>query len=81
MTNTITLNRGCRNRWYYVIVMPLSVLHNDGPADTTKMHTKLTWEVWDQVCESYGSYEYLSEAIDRAEELNEAHLEWESKDS
>jgi len=80
MTDTITLTRGSRNRWYYVIVIPISIEHNDGPADTERMPTRLTWEVWDQVCDTYGSFDYLSDAIDHAEKLNEEHLEWEKKD-
>jgi len=76
--DSIILPRGVRNRWYYVIVMPLDEDGN-GPASDQECH-KITWEVWDQVCETYGSFDYLPDAIDHAEKLNEEHLEWERKD-
>jgi len=67
----ITLPRGSRNRWYFVIVMPLDK-NGYGPSSDKACH-KITWEVWDQVCDTFGSYDYLSDAIDRAEELNEEY--------
>lgn len=67
-SNTITLPRGCRNRWYFPIVMPLK--NGIGPA-SEKDCDEITWEVWDQVCDTYGSFKYLGDAIDKAEELNE----------
>lgn len=58
-------------RWfYYPIVMPLSADGN-GPASVEKGEArKLTWEVWDQEFTTHGSFEILSDAIDKAMELN-----------
>lgn len=76
----ITLDRGCRNRWYFVITMPIGVKSGHGPVDSTRRRAKLTWEVWNQVCETFGSFDYLPDAIDHAEKLNEEHYQWEHKD-
>lgn len=68
---TITLPKGCRNRFYFPIIMPLNK-DGMGPCSNNEI-VKIVWEVWGQDCSSYGSYEFLPDAIDKAEELN-AHL-------
>ena len=73
MTAPITLPRGCRNRFYFVIIMPLNV-DGHGPASEERGEVrKITWEVWDQEMTSHGSYDYLPDAIDEAERLNEEY--------
>lgn len=58
-------------RWFFPIVMPLDA-NGQGPASEEKGEIrKLTWEVWDQTCTSYGSFEFLKDAILKAEELND----------
>ena len=75
MTETITLKKGCRNRFYFVIVMPLDE-DGRGPASEENGEIrKLTWEVWGQDTTSHGSFKYLPDAIDRAEELNTGAVE------
>lgn len=58
-----------RNRFFYVIVMPLDE-NGHGPAEIGKGAVKLTWEVWDQELSTHGSFDYLPDAIDHCEELN-----------
>lgn len=49
---------------FYAIVMPLND-EDQGPCEIGEA-TKLTWEVWDMLCGSHGSYVSLSEAINEA---------------
>lgn len=59
------------HRMFFPIVMPVNE-HGQGPASEEKGEIrKLTWEVWDQHCSSYGSYDTLGEAVLKAEELND----------
>lgn len=65
---TITQEKGCRNRYYYVIIMPINK-DGQGPCDNHEID-KIKWQVWDQALTSYGEYDFLPDAIDHAEELN-----------
>ena len=67
--NKITLRRGVRNRYYYPIPMPLD-RYGRGPC-TNKQCAKMTYEVWDQELVSHASFEFLPDAMDEAERLNE----------
>lgn len=59
-----------RERFFFPIVMPLNA-DGQGPASEERGEIrKLTWEVWDQFGGSHGSFDYLPDAIDRADELN-----------
>lgn len=59
-----------RERFFFPIVMPLNA-RGQGPASVERgVARKLTWEVWDQFGGSHGSFDYLPDAIDRADELN-----------
>lgn len=64
-----------RERMYYVIVMPTSLDGTQAPVNTTEGPCILTWEVWDQTCDTFGRFEYLADAIDQADALN---LEYET---
>lgn len=57
---------------YFPILMPLTKDGN-GPADIHEID-KITFQVWDRFCESYGEFDYLSDAIDKADELNAEYL-------
>jgi hypothetical protein len=57
-----------RSWLYFPIIMPLRE-DGTGPASDDEM-TSITWEVWDQFCSSYGSFEYQADAINKAIELN-----------
>lgn len=60
-----------RFRMYYPIVMPLDK-NGHGPCADGEI-AKLTWEVWDQLCMSHGSHEYLQDAIAQTEQLNDEY--------
>jgi hypothetical protein len=49
---------------FYPIVMPLDV-DNMGPCKMSEV-TELTWEVWDDMHISHGSFKNLYDAIDHA---------------
>lgn len=62
-----------RLRMYYPIVMPLNS-DGIGPASEKLGEIrKLTWEVWDQFCDTFGSFDCLTDAIMEAERLNREH--------
>lgn len=61
-----------RRWWYYPIVMPLK--DGLGPASDEECD-EITWEVWDQVCNSYGSFKCLPDALKMAIELNKTCVE------
>lgn len=52
---------------YYPITLPLLV--GQGPV-SDKECDEITYEVWDQFCNSYGSFKYLPDAINEALNLN-----------
>ena len=52
---------------YYPIVMPLK--EGQGPASYSECD-QITFEVWDHFCNSYGTFEYLPDAINEALRLN-----------
>jgi hypothetical protein len=59
-----------RDRLYFPIIMPLDK-RGMGPASESKGQIrKITWEVWDQFCETFGSFDCLPDAIQEAERLN-----------
>lgn len=62
-----------RQRFYFVIVMPLN--HNgQGPITKGLMNVnRITWEVWTQELSSVASFEYLPDAIQECERLNEEY--------
>ena len=49
---------------FFVIPMPVNK-HGFGPCDTDEFD-KMLYEVWDHCCDSYGSHEFLSDAIAQA---------------
>lgn len=68
-----------RQRMYFPIIMPVDA-QGHGPASVEDA-VKITFEVWDHYLTSYGSYEYLLDAIEKAEELNrEYHIKGITKD-
>ena len=58
-----------RTWFYYPIYMPLDKDGN-GPETRPEKVRKETWEVWDQWISSYGSHDYLADAINQAIKLN-----------
>lgn len=68
------MKRKARERFYFVIVMPLDA-DGRGPASEERGEVRqITWEVWDQECTVHGSFQYLADAIDKCEELNEGYV-------
>lgn len=61
----------CRTWPYFPIVMPLK--GGNGPA-TDEECDKITWEVWDQMYNTYESFEYLPDAINKAMQMNRDFL-------
>lgn len=57
---------------YFPIIMPLK--DGYGPADAEDCD-KITWEVWDPLCDSYGSFACLSDAINTAIRLTLQFIE------
>ena len=55
--------------FYYPIEMPLNA-DGQGPATVGKDAASMTYEVWDQFCDSHGRFDRLSDAIRRARQLN-----------
>lgn len=55
--------------FYYPIEMPLTA-DGQGPATVGKDAASMTYEVWDQFCDSHGRFDRLSDAIRRARQLN-----------
>lgn len=53
---------------YYPIIMPVDK-DGHGPAPDDEF-VKITYEVWDQLCMSFGSHDYLLDAVEQAEQLN-----------
>ena len=68
MTDTPVTQADCREWFYYPIEMPLDADGN-GPA-SHKEAVKIVYEVWDRCCDTFGSYEHLSDAINEAMRLN-----------
>lgn len=62
-----------RERMYYPIVMPLDADGNGPASEESGEIRKLTWEVWDQYCDTFGSFTCLADAIQEAERLNKQH--------
>ena len=67
MTDTPVTQADCREWFYYPIEMPLDADGN-GPA-SHKEAVKIVYEVWDRCCDTFGSYEHLSDAINEAMRL------------
>jgi hypothetical protein len=59
-----------RDRWYFVIVMPIDPETGYGPVSEDKQPCKLTWEVWDQELTAHFDSDYLPDAIQECERLN-----------
>lgn len=59
-----------RLRMYFPIIMPLDE-NGDGPCEIQRA-AKITFEVWDSYLVSFGSYDFLLDAVERAELLNHA---------
>jgi hypothetical protein len=57
---------------YYPIIMPLK--EGKGPATDIECD-EITFEVWDHFCNSFGSYKYLSDAINEAMRLTKEFLD------
>ncbi|WP_394436728.1 hypothetical protein ACGGKE_07790 [Sphingobium naphthae] len=55
--------------FYYVIDMPLNA-EGLGPATIGKDAVKMTYQVWDQYCDTHGEFDLLSNAIRHAQQLN-----------
>lgn len=54
---------------FYPIVFPLNI-NGQGPAPLNEV-ARLTWEVWDHNQISYGSFDFLPDAIDFSNKLND----------
>lgn len=61
----------CRSWPFYPIIMPLK--EGNGPATDAECD-EITFEVWDHFCTSYGSYKFLSDAINEAMKLTKELL-------
>lgn len=61
-----------RQWWHFPIEMPLTDDGN-GPALVGSDAVKISYEVWDRENVSYGSYDYLSDAINESMRLNSLH--------
>lgn len=61
-------------RLFFPIVMPLDE-NGCGPASVESGRvSRITWEVWDQyLVATHGSYDFLNQAVMRAEELNDKY--------
>lgn len=57
----------CREWWYYPVVMPL--VGGNGPASVLEAE-EITYEVWDKLLNTHGSYDNLYCAINEAMRLN-----------
>ncbi len=64
----IDLPTDVKQWFYFPIEMPLAP-SGMGPA-TIEEATSITYEVWDQYCDTHGSFEFLSDAINHAIKLN-----------
>lgn len=69
----------CRTWPFYAIEMPLTEEGN-GPATVGEDASKITYEVWDHFCNSYGSHDYLPDAINQALLLTHTLLELKGKE-
>lgn len=58
---------------FFAIEMPLTE-DKTGPASIGKDAAEMTYEVWDQFCNSYGSHKYLPDAINQALQLTQELL-------
>lgn len=61
-----------RTWFHYPIVMPLK--DGSGPASDAECDT-ITWEVWDKLLNTHGSFDNLPDAINEAMRLNNAITE------
>lgn len=57
---------------YYPIVVPLK--EGRGPASDAECD-EITYEVWDHFCNSYGSFQYMPDAINEAMRLTKELIE------
>lgn len=57
---------------YFPVVMPLKA--GKGPVKDANCD-EITWEIWDQFCDSVASYKYLPDAINHALRLNKRLME------
>lgn len=64
--------KDARDWFYYPILIPLTA-DDQGPAEIGHDAVKITFEVWDQFCDKFGSFEYLPDAINEAMRLNDLH--------
>jgi hypothetical protein len=56
--------------WHFPIEMPLDA-NGDGPATVGVDAVKITYEVWDRLLVTHGSFDNLPDAIDAAMLMNE----------
>jgi hypothetical protein len=63
----IDLPADVRNWYYYPIVIPLK--NGQGPASDEECD-QITWEVWDVLLNSHGSFDNLPDAINHAIKMN-----------
>ena len=64
----------CRSWPFFVIEMPLTK-DGDGPATVGEDADKITYEVWDHLCNTYSSHVYLPSAINEALRLTKELFE------
>lgn len=72
-STNIVLQRDCRKRWYFVISVPYNA-DGQGPVSYSECNV-VRYEVWDQCCDTFGSFDYLPDAINYCEDLNEVYSE------
>ena len=60
-----------REQMYFPIIMPLNA-KGQGPC-TIPEAVEIKFCVWDQTAANFGDYDYLSDAIDEANRLNEEY--------
>lgn len=59
---------------FFPIEMPITA-EGEGPATIGDDASKITYEVWDHFCNSYGSHDYLPDAINQALTLTQELLD------
>lgn len=62
------MNNDIRKWFYYPIVIPVTC-NGDGPAVVGEDAEHLTFDVWDQLCCSHGTYDNLLDAVNEAMRL------------
>lgn len=63
-----------RTWWFFPLEMPVTK-EGKGPATVGEDATSILYEVWDQNLNTYDTFQYLPDAINKAMELNKKLLQ------